>query len=167
MLGRICGIMPPSKQEFRKECGMVPCYDRNSLDPDWIAQEGSIRKETNTMKKVISKVSRLASQAREDHDRYLNADGHAVRPDNEYWGAMQEYGVMMMEAAPYEVKCEMVMKSMLHAVKNRPEYVLREMLSAMNSESFSMNEFCWDFGMDYFMDLLFAPGKKMNAARMR
>ena len=56
---------------------------------------------------------------------------------------------------------------MQHALKNCPEKVLRDMLDAMNTDSFSMSEFCWDFAKNYFADLLFVPGKKVNAARMR
>lgn len=122
------------------------------------------------MKKQVNKVTPVlvqASKEESDHDMYLHGKVAGIPPDTEYWCVVEECGMDMFESAPYAVKCEAVMKMFTHALKNQPDKVLRDMLAAMNSDSFSMAEFSWDFAKDYLADLLFIPGKKANAARMR
>ena len=122
------------------------------------------------MKKLAQKatpVPALMSKEESDRDMYCRSKIAGIPPDTEYWCAVEEAGMGMLESAPYAVKCEAVMRMFAHALKNQPDKVLRDMLAAMNSDSFSMAEFSWEFAKDYLADLLFIPGKKANAARMR
>ena len=115
----------------------------------------------------MAPVSAMASTEESDRDRYVHSKIAGIPPDNEYYNDVETYGMEMLESAPYETKCEVVGKAFKHALKDCPEKVLHELLAAMELESFSMADFCWDFAKDYFADLLFVPGKKANAARMR
>ena len=121
------------------------------------------------MRKSVKKDTPISAQSQEAQyrDRYRCPDAIHVRPDYEYWDDVQGYGVKMLESTSYEERCKLIMLTIQQALKAAPEKLLRELLEAMSSEEFSMEDFCWDFAKNHVVDLLCVPGKKANAARMR
>ena len=99
--------------------------------------------------------------------RYLAPVVMETPCEEDFYWRMEPLARAILNDVPYDAACDFVAQAFRRVVLTRPQSFLEELTHQMRIvEPLSMTEFCYDLAVNELADLLFVPGKKLQAAKL-